>query len=655
MAPATVGAKVKLSMTGVTDLPAGTVVLAREGKAVAGKVVSATAAGGGLDVVLETIPLLALFKRLDVEASYDIDPAAMALALAMPPRPTMAVGRPGDGVQAIQQPFKLGSKIECESKFLGGALTGNASVDLRPNMTFTTRFLRNDDTGQWTELMVKLDGKLTVSGSVSLEFSPMLAGTASCSATLVKIPIPIGGPLAAVLGLKVPLGIKGEVGGALALAPLKAGLELTGESMVTLGFQYLNGVTNDLGKLTNKFELEPTFTLPGGESPGATLMAHAAFGGSAGLDVAVLFGLGSFSLLEASLLMNAEVKTGPINKGFAFGAAYDLRPTLEVGPGEDAEKALSWLGGAVALKPAVSVELPVIAKSPRGTLTADKMMAKPEEPVKLTVNLEADSLKFLGLDNAVDVRLYRSPKLGGTGLELMETQAAAAGKTSYSFTWTPTFQDMGTIYFWAGVSSRLAPGLALEVNDKSVVMIQVGQKGKRWKGTVTTECFEDKSDPGSTDTFTTKISSTLMLEHETEEDALNAKTKVTGSATATEKMTHDYTYMGMCSIKVHEETISTATELMPVVFQTKFHEDTGMYNLVGVAYVSGTRHMTHTESGSCKNPPTTTSPPDGKYTTNFGYMINGMVAPGSDSFSGTMTTPDDKGMCTWTWNFARAQ
>ena len=69
MAPTTVGARVKLSVTGVADLPAGTVVMAREGKAVAGKVVSATPAGGGLDVVLETIPLLALFKRLDVEAS----------------------------------------------------------------------------------------------------------------------------------------------------------------------------------------------------------------------------------------------------------------------------------------------------------------------------------------------------------------------------------------------------------------------------------------------------------------------------------------------------------------------------------------------------------------------------------------------------------
>src|SRR6185295_11257837 len=116
-------------------------------------------------------------------------------------------------------------------------------------------------------------------------------------------------------------------------------------------------------------------------------------------------------------------------------------------------------GGAVALNPSASVELPVIARSPRGTLTADKMMVKTEQPVKLTVDLQADSLKFLGLDNVVDVRIYRSPRPGGTGLELVETQAGSAGKTSYTFTWTPTFQDGAEVAFLAGVTSRLAPGL----------------------------------------------------------------------------------------------------------------------------------------------------------------------------------------------------
>jgi hypothetical protein len=109
-------------------------------------------------------------------------------------------------------------------------------------------------------------------------------------------------------------------------------------------------------------------------------------------------------------------------------------------------------------------------------------------------------------------------------------------------------------------------------------------------------------------------------------------------------------------VMVHEETIGMATELMPSVVQMKFHEDSGDYNMLGAVYVVGTRHMTHTESGSCKNPPVTTSTPDTKYTATSGFMINGMVAPGSDSFSGSMMTPSgDKGMCTWTWNFARAQ
>jgi hypothetical protein len=63
--------------------------------------------------------------------------------------------------------------------------------------------------------------------------------------------------------------------------------------------------------------------------------------------------------------------------------------------------------------------------------------------------------------------------------------------------------------------------------------------------------------------------------------------------------------------------------------------------------------MTHTEMGSCK-PPVSTSPPDSKYTAMWGYFIMGHVAPGSDSFSGSMMMPSEhKGMCMWTWNFSR--
>src|SRR5439155_14998345 len=89
-----VGARIKLTVTGVTDLKPGTVMLAREGKAVGGRVVSASAgAAGQLDVVLETMPLLDMFKRLSADASYTIDGAALAELIAMPARPAMAERR----------------------------------------------------------------------------------------------------------------------------------------------------------------------------------------------------------------------------------------------------------------------------------------------------------------------------------------------------------------------------------------------------------------------------------------------------------------------------------------------------------------------------------------------------------------------------------
>jgi hypothetical protein len=108
-------------------------------------------------------------------------------------------------------------------------------------------------------------------------------------------------------------------------------------------------------------------------------------------------------------------------------------------------------------------------------------------------------------------------------------------------------------------------------------------------------------------------------------------------------------------VKVHEETIGMASELQPGLFQTKFHEDTGDYQLLGGGNVIGTKRTTHTESGSCK-PAASTTGPESKYTAMFGYFITGKVEPSAASFSGSMMMPSaNKGTCTWTWSFARAQ
>jgi hypothetical protein len=653
-----VGAKEQVSLTGVGTLAVGTIVLASEGKPVAGRVVTAVPAASGaadtVDVVLETVPLLELFKRLSVDGSYDVDPAALALALA--PVPFSAPGSaPEIGVR--RSPLMLGSKIKCETMLVAGALTGDGSFDLRPQMKLDYKFLKDDDTGMWTELMMKLDGTLSLTGTVSLDFSPMLAGSATCAAKLARIPIPLGGPLAAVVSLGIPLGLKGELAASVAVSPLKASLELRGTSNVKLGFRYTAaGGTTDLSDFSNKFEMEPTFTTPG--APGLILNASAAFGGTAGLDLSMLLGAGSLSLLEAALLLKAEVKASGYEAPLVFGGAYDLKPTLEAGAGEDAQKAMSWLGGAVALKATTTVTLPTIAQSPRGTFTADTLKVMQDQPVKLSVKLQPDTLDFLGLRNAVDVRIYRT-KTMGAGLELVGT-FGPDGTAEATFTPTLADRDAGGVTFWAGVTSKLMPGLVLEVNEMSALHVTVASMtDPRWKGTITTTCTEVRMDaPPSTDTQSETVTSTLMLEHETPEDAFMAKVKITASGMAAMKNTHDYSYSGSpgCTVQVHEELVGMATDVQPTIVQLRVDEVGHTWALVGGGSLVGTEHTVHTETGACKpGGMTTTISPDTKYAPTFGFTDNGTVAPGADHFSSTKMFPGDnpQSTCGWTLDFTR--
>jgi hypothetical protein len=135
---------------------------------------------------------------------------------------------------------------------------------------------------------------------------------------------------------------------------------------------------------------------------------------------------------------------------------------------------------------------------------------------------------------------------------------------------------------------------------------------------------------------------------------LAANAKATGSGTAMKKNTHDYRAgTPGCPIDVHEEYVGMATEFQPILFQTKFHDDTGDYNLVGGGQLVGKQHLIHIEK-NCTGSTTTRNDPESTYKAMFGYNINEKVAPDATSFSGSKELPGDPGSsCTWSWSFSR--
>jgi hypothetical protein len=640
-----VGSRVTLSVEGVSSLAPGTVLLASEGKSVAGRVVSATPVPGGdrQDVVLELIPLLDLFERLDVDTSYDIDAAAMSEALAHQAPPSAKPLPPGE--------FMLGP-FKCEKKLVFGAISGTGSVDLRPQMTFNQRFIKDEATGDWKEIMVKLEGTMTVTGSVGITFAPGFVGSLSCEKVVAKIPVPAGGPVSALLRLEIPLSIEGEISATTAIATVKGVLELKGITKITLGFHYTPQTgTTDLGSYENMNELKPTFTVPGAYST-ASVTVGVAVGAGAGVNLATL--VGSLNLLKAALMLKAELKATAIRTGLVFGGAYDLKPTLEAGAGSDVKKAMRWFGGLVTVDSTLTLTLPVLAQSPRGRLTADRATLQLMEPVTLTVDLDPMTITYLGIDNVVDVRFYR-PHPSDADLQELATIGGAPGKVSFKHTYTPTPQDLaaGKVTFWAGVSTRLLPGVAVEVNDMSKLEVKVGG-ASRWKGQVVIECSQAyNDDPSQGDTYTESMTATIDLEHLTEADAMMANARVMGMAKYTAKMTHDFRGGEPgCPVDVHEELNTLAEDFQPIVFQTRFDDTSGAYALIGSANVNGIRVFTHTETGPC-TPGFTRNEPPTPYQTSVGYIIDGMVAPTAASFSGSKRDGDERGECVWTWSFGR--
>lgn len=653
-----VGSKVVVSVTGVPTLEPGTVLLASEGKSVAGRVVTATPVAGEdqLDVVLELIPLYDLFERLHVESSYDIDPAAMAEALATS-APASKSSRPQTLPDRPLGPF------DCKFKASVGAITGTGSVDLRPDMKLDFVLSKDGVWGDWQEIMFKLEGSVTVTGSLGLTFSPGSVFSLSCEKVVARIPIPVNGAMSALVRLEVPISIEGEITATLALTTFKAGLELRGENKIAVGFQYTpQGGTKNLGSSTNKMELKPTYTVPDvpGSAPGeagsnALITVAVSLGAGVGLNVSSL--VGWLSLLKASLMIKAEAKVGgKIKGGLWFNTAYDLKPTIKAGAGSDVKKALSWFGGLAKLDPSITLTLPVISQSPRGPLTADKMRVNPMQPVTLSVDLDPETLTFVGIDNVVDVRFYRNNQTD-VGFELLETVPGSPRRTKYTYTYTPTFKDgaAGSVLFWAGVTTRFLPFLNLEVNPMSLLTVRVGEGGTLWKGSVTTTCSEARTNPDNHDTLTSSLSSTIQTEHETEADAVMGKVKVTATAVYTEKSTHDYKaeVSPDCPVDVHEETNISATVFQPIVFATRFDDSSGSFAATGAAYLMGTSQFTHIEKGPCNPEGTTRVDPPHPFTTSLGYNIYEMGAPDATSFSGSTHDGDAEEMCDQMWSFER--
>lgn len=127
----------------------------------------------------------------------------------------------------------------------------------------------------------------------------------------------------------------------------------------------------------------------------------------------------------------------------------------------------------------------VLDHSPHGTFVTAAEDFEPDVPVVFDIALDEvvflEALDF-GWDtadpsfyNVSELVIYRVETDSETGdvIALVEEDrlAASDGQTSWEWTWTPTQDDQGTVRFTAFVDTAMVPGLELEVSDHATLTL----------------------------------------------------------------------------------------------------------------------------------------------------------------------------------------
>src|SRR5690606_22515119 len=238
------GWQYSVELTGVVPLAAGDLVVGTGEAPVGGRVLGSTPSGSAQLVTLEVVTLDELFVALEFEESLDlsrVEPVVpTALEQAYEVRKTEGGGLeflPRAGAGAALTPSQaVGTRalgpFECKTDTAFNVeLAATPSFTLVPSFSFDVDY-------DLAEGGLK---KLAATGSVdaTFKFEPTLTaafeGSLKCEIELFVVPIPIGGPLAFILGGQVPVGGGFELKGKLTLAQLGLQTSAEGKANLSMG------------------------------------------------------------------------------------------------------------------------------------------------------------------------------------------------------------------------------------------------------------------------------------------------------------------------------------------------------------------------------------------------------------------------------------
>jgi hypothetical protein len=482
-----VGAKLKVTLTGVSNLAPGNLIVPSENKAFAGRVISSTDVGGGrLEVVLEQVPISTLLKHYSIDAVYQMNTPTTEQFSAT----SEAIA--GKSIRADDPGFKFGP-FTCKNKLSLSSISGDFTIKLEPDLKINYLNTENAKLISVTGIL-----KSKVTGKVVLGAN--FTNTLTCKYKAPKpIILPIGGVLAVFVGLQVPYGIKLELKLNVQSPQLETAIEFKNTMKLELGYAWSTATSfKEIREFDSDSTLKGRFNYPTSYKNFRAEGSVGVFGYAelqAGSPIGDFFELTpDFSILELNLgerfdLKLASPQTQVDDSG--YNSKYELKAVLEAGLGSDAKKRVqqaieAW--GApegeptgpvgIQLKPSATVEY-ALTRSPYGKDTVDKKQVAIGEKVKLNVKLEPSSinikyglLPFQQFYNVKTVDFYRVRD--GKDAEKVKSIDAADGQDNFDWEWTPAKADVGENKFYAFVVSKeFLDTTPLEITENSELIVNV--------------------------------------------------------------------------------------------------------------------------------------------------------------------------------------
>jgi hypothetical protein len=509
----------------------GQILLATGGAPVGGRVVSATPVAGDVDVVLELIPLNEMFAALSISEQLSLEHAPVSVAsavrstfsvrrapggaLRLTPREgrsrlTVSAARPSGNVGRIEQEFDLGPftcKAEVPQLLTFPLSLDVFSMELDPSLALD--LVVEDATLQ----RMVVEGGIAPRISASPRITAALEAKAECKVQVATLILPIGGPLALIVGGQVPLGVGFEAGAKASFGNLGFDAFLTTSVDAAFGIDCAGGC----GVVAEVDQQSPDgYFKPIVPDLGSTLrfeLGASAFGW-AELTVGNQF-------LQALQFKAVEMKAG-LEQKFelaapevqaadpAYASSYSLKPVIEA----KAAASLAPLEDLLRISIATlsfAPELPAIAQSPQGTFAITPASVAAGDGTQLgeqaTFTITLPAATYLGAYavEGVQIRWHRTAgaavvlepgRPGCTDLEAAQDQLTFTCQTDF------LEEHAGAQTFYAFLETRIfgvpvPVPLEVAVDGKATVTVTGGAVSVT-PSTVTLL-------PGQTQTFTASV------------------------------------------------------------------------------------------------------------------------------------------------------